>query len=75
MSIIRDVEGWPRMPHILQNLGFRPLHIMLDEVDVYVQEAGKTVKKPTERWEIRKADWTARKRMGDVKRMLTPFPQ
>lgn len=73
-SVIRNVEGWWRMPRILENLGFRPLHIMLDEVDVYVQETGKTVKKPTERWEIRKPDWTARKQLAAVKRLLTPFP-
>lgn len=70
-SVIRNVEGWWRMPRVLEDLGFRPLHIMLDEVNVYVRETGKTVRKPTERWEIRKSDWTRRKQRVDVKRILS----
>lgn len=69
-SVIRDVEGWWRMPRLLQSLGFRPLHIMLNEVDIYVQELGKTVRKPTERWEIMKEDWGRVKRRSDVRNIV-----
>lgn len=71
-SIIRNVDGWWRMPRILENLGFRPLHIMLNEVDVYVQEAGRTVKKPTERWELRKDDWMRTRRRKEISQILQP---
>jgi len=70
-SIIRNVRGWGRMPRLLENLGFRPLHIMLAEVDVYERSTGKTAKKPTERWEIMKTDWIARRQKADIRRILS----
>ena len=71
-SIIRNVKGWERMPGLLEQLGFRPLHIMLNEVDVYVQEEKKTVKKPTERWELSKDDWMRIRRRKEISQMLKP---
>jgi len=55
--IIRDVDGWQGMPNMLEQLGFRPLHIMLEQVDVFDQRKGQIVRKPTERWEIRREEW------------------
>jgi GNAT superfamily N-acetyltransferase len=71
-SIIRNVKGWERMPDLLEQLGLRPLHIMLNEVDVYVQEEGRTVKQPTERWEISKNDWMRIRRRKEISQMLQP---
>lgn len=70
VSIIRNVQGWWRTPDLFGGLDFRPLHIMMDEVDVFVQDIGRTIKKPTERWEIRRTEWQHRKQKTDVKRIL-----
>lgn len=67
-AIIRNVRGWERMPRILEQLDFRPLHILLQQVDV--QEQGETVKKPTERWELRKDDWMRLRRTHSVQQLL-----
>jgi len=72
VSVIRNVDGWWRMPKLLGLLDFRPLHIMMEEVDVFVQDIGKTVKQPTERWEIRKIEWQHRRQRADIKRILSP---
>lgn len=67
-AVIRNVRGWERMPRILEQLGFRPLHILLQQVDVL--EQGMIVKKPTERWELRKDDWTRVRRTSSVQQLL-----
>lgn len=70
-AIIRNVKGWERMPRILEQLGFRPLHILLQQVDVFEQHIGEVVKKPTERWEIRKDDWMRIRRRKDISNILS----
>lgn len=67
-AIIRNVKGWERMPRILEQLGFRPLHILLQQVDVF--EQGVTVKKPTERWELRRDDWMRVRRTSTIRELL-----
>ena len=69
-AVIRNVRGWERMPRILEQLGFRPLHILLQQVDV--QEQGAIVKKPTERWELTKDDWVRKRRTATIKNVIHP---
>lgn len=64
-AIIRNVPGWDRMPHILEQLGFQPKQILLRQVDVLDQEKEEVVRKSTERWEIMKEEWMRiRRRVG-----------
>lgn len=66
-AVIRNVPGWDRMPHILEQLGFQPKQILLRQVDVLDQESEEVVRKSTERWEIMREDWMrVRRRIGIV---------
>lgn len=69
-AIIREVPGWDRMPHLLATLGFHPVSILVDQVDVVV--AGRTIRKPTERWEITRGDWMRIKRRQEISLLLLP---
>ena len=64
-AVIRDVEGWDKMPRILRSLGFRFVHLLPNQVTVKEQSSGVEVLKPTERYEISREDWQTRKALRD----------
>lgn len=65
-AVIRNVPGWDRMPHILEQLGFQPKQILLRQVDVLDQKREEVVRKPTERWEIMKEEWMRMRRRAGI---------
>ena len=65
MSVVRDVDDFHRILPILEDLGFRPLHIVLNQVDAFDQRLGQIVVKPIERWEIMRETWLMKKAVGE----------
>lgn len=65
-AIIREIPGWDRMPHILSRLGFNPVSILQNQVDVVVE--GRTIRKDVERWEIKREDWMRVRRRQEISR-------
>jgi len=60
-AVIREIEGWDRMPRLLRSLGFKFIHLLDNEVDIIEQSTGNIVIKPTERYEISREDWFLRR--------------
>lgn len=73
-AVIRHVDSWDRMPRLLVSLGFRPVSILLDQVDVFIQREGRIVRKPTERWELRREDWRRTRQAQEIQRMFQSRP-
>lgn len=59
-AVIRDIEGWDRMPRVLRSLGYRFVHFLPNQVTVRDYNTGIEALKPTERWEISRGDWEIR---------------
>lgn len=60
-AVIRDVEGWDRMPRLLRSLGYKFIHLLENQVTITEQSTGREVIKPTERYEIGREDWFIKK--------------
>jgi len=73
-AVIRHVNNWDRMPRLLISLGFRPVSILLDQVDVFIQREARRVRKPTERWELRREDWRALRQLQAIHQILQGRP-
>lgn len=61
IKVIRNVEDWSRVPPILEELGYDPLCIYPNQVDVFDQRLGRIVVKLAERWEIMSEKWLRKK--------------
>jgi len=71
-AVIEGVQGWERMPHILDSLGFHFRSRLPRQVDVYDRTEDKVVRKPTQRWEIERDEWMRTKRRKEISQMLQP---